>query len=238
MKPLFRRLTYVVLLVAGAFLLPCTVGCEIDPVVSPLNLPRQADGGASPAPDLSPPDPLPRLQAMPGQEWWWQNPREQSFLEDYVEFLWGPLSWRPRTYPKSYEPMWDRQLKAKCLFLLTVDAGWRCLPALPQMGSPMITMDGFYAASSRRPCWHYDDWRFALPLRDDARYLVLYDIDAAAYRVFEAIPETGTVLRGEYAPPASYPACTQARGDLHYFRKGKEVPAILFSALHEDARAE
>lgn len=217
MKATLRLVACAVLLVASFFLLPCTAGCgaEVQPPAQPAR-----DGGA--------PDPLPRLQAMPGQEWWWQNPREQRFLEDYVEFLWGPLSWRPRTYPKSYEPMWDRQLQAKCLFLLTVDAGWRCLPALPQLDQPMLTLDGFFAKVDRT-CGSYANWHFALPPNDDHRYLVLYDIDAAAYRVYEAILEEGPVIVSEFVPPAR--GCSPARADLAYFKRGKEVHPYAFEPL-------
>ena len=232
MKRPLRLAAWFLFFAAAATLLPCTLGCT--PNVEPSSDALLPPPDASARQDVAESDPLPRLERMVGAEWWWQNPREEVFLEDYVECLWGPLTWRPRTYPKTYEPMWDRQLKAKCLFLLTVDAGWRCLPSLPQINPPGLALDGFYAAD--KTCGLYTNWRFALPENDDHRYLVLYDIDAAAYRVFEAVPETGSVVKAEFIPPVR--GCTQARAQtLRTFARGKRFTPMRLSRLHHHSFA-
>lgn len=240
-----RFVAYAVLFLAAALFLPCnTAGCASDspePPDASAVPPLAQDGGAQPLPDLAE-APAPRLLPAEDQAWWWW---EQSTVpgcgaEDYVRAVWCPLASYRNAYPLSYRPMRDGKLGARCLFLRAgADGRWRCLPALPQIDSPQYTRDGFFAqdTTSSHPCWSYRDWRFVLPA-DSAPYLVLFDYEIEAYRVFRAVLDERPVLRGQLALPAPFPACTPARQDVRYFTKGQELPIDEFVALDEHAQVK
>ena len=179
----------------------------------------------------------PRLVPLPDLEWWWQpaNTPAGSFISREVASVWGPLARIPGAGPFSYKPVRDTKLQMNCLPYQMFDGSVRCLPGWSQTDNPMKTQNGFFVDTTiNRKCYHFDDWRFAIPFRNPQKYLVLYDFTKReGVRVFEAVPETTAVFFGWYTPPAKYPDCMASRTDWNYYRKGVEVKPDVFPEIPE-----
>lgn len=207
------------------------VACGMDVPSAPQPLPHDMAHVADSGPSRPPPDvatPPSGLTTDPSPWYWWSDPNAAT-MPEYVGFIWGAASWRANGMPLSFHPMFDRALQAKCVYMQTTDSRWRCLPGWAQIDMQPFMVNGFYA-SNRIP-WSYDDYRFALPASENQPYLVIYDVQARSYRVYEKLLETAPVYLCAFRAPTS--SCERAPTDLRFYRKGAEVPATRFVALED-----
>ena len=200
--------------------------------------------GASALPQTSPveePNPCPSVQRprlRPAlQDAWWLPATQPSgtYPDAYVASVYGPVERYAEAAPLSRTPHVDTERgDALCWFYKVSGGEYRCLPGWVQRTAPKFTLDGFYADNPDRktPCLDYADWRYAIPVTNAQRYLVLFDPESEdGVRVYEAVPSEVPVSFGRYEPTQGITSCTQAPNTYRYYKRGPEVAASLFAQL-------